>query len=403
MFLYSFILICALPAQTERFIQRLTWEQVAFASAYEILVERQAQDGASVEEVLRKKTEELSLDCSLSAGSYRSRVTGYNHFGRPEALSVWAMFEIISLPAKDGYTQHLSWEAHELASRYEVEIQQSSEVLGAAEYHEILRMVTESSFIDCTLPEGNYRYRIILYNLFGRPEASSDWAMFEIKAPEPEPEVAIEPESAPASESQSLPLPAMVVEPKPEPPTPQEPQVPVAPTPPFILQAAYTPLVPVPGSFLNSFYDTRFFLIGAEAHIAFLPLRGKYSAFGFELAPVWTYITSEADTYTIETHFMSGHFNLLYQQWLPGKKVAFMFRLGGGVSMLYDFSIQYENDNEPEKSLIYFLSAGAGLSFQWFIIKPLFIEIGADYLYLFSEDKPSPMYIRPFVGLGVQF
>jgi hypothetical protein len=80
-----------------------------------------------------------------------------------------------------------------------------------------------------------------------------------------------------------------------------------------------------------------------------------------------------------------------------------MFRLGGGVSMLYDFSIQYRSDNAPEKSAIYFLSAGTGLSFQWFIVKPLFIEIGADYLYLFSKDKPSPIYLRPFVGLGVQF
>jgi hypothetical protein len=157
--------------------------------------------------------------------------------------------------------------------------------------------------------------------------------MFEIKAPEPEPvpepipepepepEVAPEPEPAPEAESLSLPLPlpVLILEPAPEPPepvqeplAPQEPVAPVEPTPPFILQAAYTPLVPLPGSFLNSFYDTSFFLTGAEARIAFLLLRGKYSGLGLELAPAWTYITAETDTYTVETHFISGHLNFVY-------------------------------------------------------------------------------------------
>jgi hypothetical protein len=435
-FLYGLIAVCGLSAQNQRFIQRLTWEEIAFASAYEVEVERRMQTGTGFEKVLQEKTGELYLDCSLPAGSYRYRVTVYNLFGRAEASSEWAVFEIISLAATEGLTRHLSWEAEPLASRYEVMVQRSDEAQDpAAEYHEILRMTTENAFIDCTLPAGSYRYRVTVYNLFGRPETSSEWAMFVINAPKPPPVIALEreppppkptptpkappqvpPEPAPTPKAppevppEPAPTPKAPPETPPEPaPTPkappkpvEKPLAPVDATRPFIIQAAYAPLVPLPGSFLNSFYDTRFFLTGAEVRVAFLPLRGTYSGFGVELSPAWTRITTETEAYSMEAHFISGHLNLLYQQWLPRKKVAFVFRLGGGVSMLYNFSIRYPDDDTPAKSIM-FLSANAGLSFQWFIIKPLFIEIGADYLCLFSKDRPIPMYIRPFVGLGVQF
>jgi hypothetical protein len=48
-------------------------------------------------------------------------------------------------------------------------------------------------------------------------------------------------------------------------------------------------------------------------------------------------------------------------------------------------------------------SLGAGASFMWFVKKPFFLEIGAEYMHFFSVDNPSLGYIRPILGGGWRF
>jgi hypothetical protein len=238
------------------------------------------------------------------------------------------------------------------------------------------------------------------------------------RPPKPEPAPA-PPEPAPPPPEPAPPPPEAPPEPEPAPPPPPLPDIPPYPPatsfllqpppppppdiPPFIVQAAYTPLLPLQLGFFNTFYDSRFFFGGASARVAFLPFRSAHNGFGFELTPAWTYILNEADLYTTATHFMSAHLNLLYQQRLPDRNFAFSFRLGLGTSLFHDFYIQYHVDTSRKVSDLWNFSLNGGLSFQWFISTPLFIEIGADFVYILSQDTPPPMYIRPFVGAGLQF
>ena len=44
-----------------------------------------------------------------------------------------------------------------------------------------------------------------------------------------------------------------------------------------------------------------------------------------------------------------------------------------------------------------------GISFQWLVKRPFFMEAGLDFSHFFTVDDPSPGYLRPFAGMGWQF
>ena len=69
------------------------------------------------------------------------------------------------------FIQRLSWTADEYALRYEVEIERED----AGTYHRHLLESTNESFILVSLPPGNYRYRVLPYNLLNRPGRISEW------------------------------------------------------------------------------------------------------------------------------------------------------------------------------------------------------------------------------------
>jgi hypothetical protein len=456
----------ALQAQTpktgtliERFIQHLTWEAVESAYYYEVVVEWLDDSGA---EVVREVTEAPFFDCSLFPGRYRYQVLVYNLLGRLASTSAWSEFEVLAALSKRMYAeeneeerfiQRLTWEPIALAYYYEavVELQEDRR------YREVLRRATQDPWVLCSLSPGHYRYRVLVYNLLGHLGATSAWSEFEI-LPAWKPDLirfspnhfyldkdtkwVITVTGRNLREESKLylksPRDGATIVPINCTPTASGEQahltfdqrqlVPgaydvVVENPGGFVQslgtfriantsisvsiaAEYSPMLTLPvGYFNNSVFKPNIFPAGTHIRFGLIPFKGRSNAFGFELTPGWNYLAVKEQTNKGHTHILSGHLNVFFQQWLPNRIMAFTFRVGGGTFLIYDYYFESAGNPVFEEGFIttWIVSVGGGFSFQWFIRKPLFVELGAEFLYVFSIDNPPPAYIRPMLGLGWQF
>jgi hypothetical protein len=163
----------------------------------------------------------------------------------------------------------------------------------------------------------------------------------------------------------------------------------------------YQPMVPLYGQ-INDLLGINFFPQGSYGRLSFVPLKQRWGYLGMEIEPFWTRLYKAQDYYEVLAQVAGGALYGLYQWHFPNRVMALSVRAGGGIYSVLNYHLVYRGgETKPIQVLIPMIAAG--VSFQWFIRKPLFVEAGADYLHLFSIERPMPGYIRPFVGAGWQF
>jgi len=98
-------------------------------------------------------------------------------------------------------TIRITWSGGDNSLRYQVVIERN--VNGS--FRSFLREYTESTFFIVSLMPGEYRYRIIPYDVINRPSTGTQWINFEVKfIPPPEPEPEPEPEAEEFEETEEL-------------------------------------------------------------------------------------------------------------------------------------------------------------------------------------------------------
>jgi hypothetical protein len=267
---------------------------------------------------------------------------------------------------------------------------------------------------------------VTAYDFFGQPGGTSIWSNFEIipgqveiivEEPEIQPEPIVE-EPEPIVEEPEPPVeePEPPVE-EPEPPAeelepPAEPEIiveePVV-VPPlvsepgnFFVALAYSPLFPLPATDFTRLY--RGFLPGGlSVRAGFIPFKVGIFSFGFELDPSWSYLSSKEDNYSVYAQLLDLHLGLIGQVWLPNRTMAFNLRLGGGLSLLYDFHFEYSGQQNKDKINTWIPSMHVGVSFLWNFHRSFFMEVGVDLLHIFSVDNVPLEFIRPSLGVGLRF
>ena len=76
------------------------------------------------------------------------------------------------------FFQRLTWEEARYAVRYTLILERKREILD--DYAEVMRRNTEFTYIDISVPPGNYRYRVLSFNILGLLDSQSDWEYFEV-------------------------------------------------------------------------------------------------------------------------------------------------------------------------------------------------------------------------------
>jgi hypothetical protein len=76
------------------------------------------------------------------------------------------------------FTQRINWEPMNGILRYEFVLDRQNEISGS--YEEFRKETTESTSIDLSLSAGNYRYKVLGYNILNRLGAESEYLYFEV-------------------------------------------------------------------------------------------------------------------------------------------------------------------------------------------------------------------------------
>ncbi|MDR1420943.1 MAG: hypothetical protein LBI86_11255 [Treponema sp.] len=364
----------------ERFIQRLFWDEAAYAYRYEVSMER--EDAGTYTETLREFREENFIELSLAPGSYRYRIQAYNILNKPSGNSEWIYFTVFPAlqPELYSFTQAPSRPSGESPrdfteiTLYGTNIEEGADLyflspetgaspvrpLDYTPLEEGARLVFDAE----SLPPG--RYRVYVRNAGGL-ESSLDITVAPPPSGTPD---GASPAAVPgASGGRS-----------------------------FYVQAEYAPVIPLYGYLFNHF-GQKFYPLGASLRFGVFPFRKSWGNLGLETAAHWTTQETTFEGAGQTAHLGALRLNGVYQRRLYGE-LFLNLRVGGGISFVYGIN---ENPQGPRSIFTWMVSAGGGISLKWFVYRSLYIETGAEYIHVFSADVPSPAYILPVIGAGLAF
>jgi len=325
------------------------------------------------------------------------------------------------------FIQRLTWSGGMYSLHCEVIIQKEE----GGEYVNHLSKSTTGNYLDLSLSPGNYRFRVIPYDILGRPSTGTQWAMFTVfNAVRPE---LYQPEEKTdyindkrgfvfVFNGKNLEPDAQIyfVSPKGEQIIPAEiirsddgSSVSLVFDKNQLIDGEYEVFVINPGGLETNIGGINFESPKEKARqflyivcVSWVPI---YPAYGDGFGGGWSLFNMSArlsmnscmflnDYIGLEFSFskfkndityvlngLSGGFNLLYIKWLPGQKAAYNFRIGIG------FTVQSTN----------YCYSTVGVSFLYRIIQNFNIEAGIDYVKPFNGSFGGG--ILPWIGISLIF
>ena len=348
------------------------------------------------------------------------------------------------------YIQRIEWEGDENAWQYGIEIISEDASV------EPLTLTTEATFVTFTLPPGNYKYRISVYDLFGHIAVQSKWCVFTItKAVQPI--IGDMEENITVKKSNKVEIPVQLenvsdaskivminsetneeVVAEFEVETDKDTGINIVDKliVPKLPEGNWTVKVTNPGgkSIVSDnininlqqkdydFKNVNFqlqggypFLFGNSDVLSFLDslvkfnLGGRFSIapinfgrnyFGFDVFYNFDYIDYQNQILTIEVDLHTVQFSVLYQFELWKEHLYFDTRLGMGFTFMDLFSSGGHGD-DFEKGYIYPAVNGC-LAFMYRPVRYMNIELGAQAIALLAPDN---VYViaTPIILVGVSF
>ncbi|MDR2435322.1 MAG: hypothetical protein LBD47_12265 [Treponema sp.] len=360
---------------------------------------------------------------------------------------------------KSEIVQLINWEAGKDVLKYELHIEKRDDVPGANGFTEIFSLDTVETNVELSLTPGEYRYRVIVYDLLGRMRPVPEWARLTV-IPAFQPEiVSVDPSVITVyggSSGEALSVKGRNLVPDAEvfltfagssEPLPfgKNSYIPsedgedaklrlndlplkegfydiviknpggiagywrnlrVISSPKKIrpvdisFAEAYNPLLPSYG-ILNEYMGQDVFPAGASLRLGINSKNKSYGVFGIESQVFWHYFYGEG-TVLMTGHLFNAQINLLYQKRILRQKAALNVRAGGGLAYYLNLQIKTYNDLLSVGSASLLPMVSGSLSFTWFFREPFFIEFGSEFIHIFSAEKPQSAYIRPLFCLGFQ-
>ncbi|MDR1596635.1 MAG: hypothetical protein LBR99_02910 [Treponema sp.] len=392
-----------------RFMQRLSWGHDEYVLRYEMILEDERDEGYV--EILRKTTEENYLVLSLRPGRFRYAVNVYNLLDKMEYTMDWVYFEVLRAlqPKILGFTPGeiflespdtdvdtlLVVNGEDLVPGADIMLRLQDNPQGPEvpeqgirpRKQEIDGQTARLTFSGGQLEPG--AYSVYVRNPGGLDDSRG---ILSVRLRE-NPEQDIPAQDIPAQDIPEQDIPAQTI-----------PKTTVFDLPDINVSLGYFPLMPLYGGLFSAgVFDSPLLPLGEAARISILPFTWRRYSLGLELGGSWNRLEAQTEHYDVAAQLIEAQLSLLYQLWLSNRTMAFNFRLGAGLSILRDFYFDYHSGTGDSLDSRY-LSLDAGVSFQWLIKGPFFIEAGVDFTHILSSDDTSaPGYLQPVLSAGWKF
>jgi hypothetical protein len=347
-----------------RIIQRLSWFRDENDFRYEVIIEKQNENGEYTQ-ILRQDRTENFIELSLTTGRYRYRVLVYNLLDRFEYSTSWAVFSIDR--ARHPVLSRISPDHFTLTGKDRNWIIELGGTNLLPESEVSLRPLAGGEAVlpvEYTVFPGGNGGRVVFHSTVltaGRYELSvRNPGGFEARG-----ECAVRNRL------------------------------------PFDLfgSASYVPAVPVHG-YLSDLFDGGIYPLGFSFRADFLPVTGNWGSLGPEALVFWNYLSVTKTGLTATAHLFDFQLNLLYQYTLL-PYLALGLRLGGGQALV--LALSYDIDDIEQGSISTWIpSLAGGLFLKWIFHPHGFAELGLDYVNLFAADG-SQGFLLPFIGAGWKY
>jgi hypothetical protein len=370
-----------------RFMQRLSWGHDEYVLRYEVILEEERDQGYV--EILRETTEENYLVLSLRPGRFRYAVNVYNLLDKMEYTMDWVYFEVLRAlqPKILGFTPGeiflegpdtgldtlLTVNGEDLAPGADIMLRPQGPE-GPDQGIRPRKQEIDGQTALLTFSRGQLEpgaYNVYIRNPGGLDDSRGILSVRLRETPEQVPGI---------------------------------PKTAVFGRPDINVSLGYSPLMPLYGGLFSAdVFNKPLLPLGVAARISALPLKWRRYSLGLELGGSWNRLEAQTEYYDVAAQLIEAQLSLLYQLWLPNRTMAFNFRLGAGLGIIGDFYFDYHSGKGDSLDSRY-LSLDAGVSFQWFIKKPFFIETGADFTHILSSgDTSAPGYLQPVLSAGWKF
>ena len=308
------------------------------------------------------------------------------------------------------YIQRFVWKGGENALYYEVVFEREMN----GRYSQHLKETTKAQFIEVSLPPGNYRFRVIPYDILGRPTEGSQWVNIAV-LPVPKQEEYEEPKP----ETNMVLRPEPRLEPEPESEEEKEPEPEKEKTVFFRMGA----VIGIGGRV--SLYGNEYFGDSGDSYIGLRTSIVFKAPFDIYIGPEFTVDVNRYGTIEDwKLFFYTFGINLLTEKWSPNKIFGVGFKFG----LLYpSIDIQKNWHEMSQEQREYFkngimniyaaendiyadrLIPNIGASIFWLIKKHLLLELGFNYFHvipvggmIIANYIPSGFFC-PTLGIGYQF
>jgi hypothetical protein len=348
--------------------------------------------------------------------------------------------------------QRLVWPGDEDDFRCEAVIEKREET-PEGRFIEVYRESTQQNFIEISLGPGNYRYRLLVYNLLNQLEYTSNWAPFKI-LPAYQPKILrLSPDGFYLEEYRAREIvlegrnlredSRVFLKPlrdRDEPVVPRRVIIEASgesarlvfdsgdlvsgsyvvyiqnpggleDSKPFFIDlgkpfgvniaAGYSPLLPLYG-YLFDIFDDSFYPPGFDIRVSCILVKETWGYLGLEAVPYVNFLQAQKNGKDIDTRLSGIQINGLYKRWIETGRTSVNFRLGMGPAARGDFTYN-SGATKNEASFTWMFALDTGVSFQWYIYSAAFVELGLDYERLLSKDSPEPGFLRPFAEIGWRF
>jgi hypothetical protein len=351
--------------QGPQIVQRLSWLRDENDFRYEVIIEKQDENGAYVQILHEGRTENF-IEQSLTIGRYRYRVLVYNLLDRLEYSTNWAVFSIDR-------------------ARYPVldQIRPNHFTLIGTDESWIIELRGENFLEESELSlrpivEDGAPILPVEYTAF--PDENGGQVVFhsaDLTAGRYE--LYIRNPGGFEAKKECIVRNRLFFD--------------------FALSASYAPVLPVYGYF-SDLFNGGIYPWGFSLWVDFLPLKRDWGSLGLTASVVWNYLSATKADLSADVHLLNSHLSLRYRYTLSPRLVLDVHLGGGQVSVLglsYNFT-----DAAQDPVSTWVLSLGGGVSLKWLFHPHGFAGLGLDYMNLFAVDGPQGLLL-PFIGVGWKY